>query len=91
MKNAAEEKSPGTSSEQACSCDGGVSCHFAVRRIDLTAEAQQHALGVIARDRRFDDRGRAFRIQTREQHGGFHLRARHRQLVANARQRRRRL
>ena len=58
--------------------------HFAVRRVDAAAEAQQHALGVIARDGRLDHGRRPLRIQTGEQHRRLHLRAGDRQLVADA-------
>ena len=79
MKNAADEKSPGTSSEHASSRCGAVR-RLAVRRVDAAPEAQQHALGVIARDGRLDHGRPTLRVQAGEQHGRFHLRARDRQL-----------
>jgi hypothetical protein len=55
----------------------------AVRRVDRTPESQQHAFGVIARDRWLDDLGCTLRVQTREQHRGLDLCARDRQLISN--------
>ena len=45
---------------------------------DVDAEAAQHALGMVAGDGRFGDPGLAVGVQPGEQHGGLHLRARHR-------------
>ena len=61
--------------------------HHAVACADLATEALQHALGVIARDSRLDHRGLTCRVQTRQQHRGFHLRAGHGHLVADPLQR----
>ena len=83
MKNADDEKSPGTSSEQASRRCGGVKrtspCAASTRQPKL----EQHALGVIARDRRLDHGRLTLRIQTGEQHRRLHLRAGDRQLVAD--------
>ena len=59
---------------------------FAVRRVDAAAEAEQHALGVIARDGRLDHGRLALRVETGEQHRGLDLRAGDGQLVADAAQ-----
>ena len=55
----------------------------------LHAECAEHALGVIARERRLRHVRAAARGETRQQDRGFHLRARHRQTVVNAPQMRR--
>jgi hypothetical protein len=54
MKNAADEKSPGTAMLRRLEPAGGRSV-TTPPRADLAAEALQHAFGVVARDRGLDD------------------------------------
>ena len=54
MKNADEEKSPGHFERARFQALRRRQAHFAVRGVDAATEAQQHALGVIARDGRLD-------------------------------------
>ncbi len=83
-KNAADEMSPGTLDLRALQRCGRVEADDAVAGADRAAEALQHALGVVARDGGLDDGGLALRIESRQQHGGLHLRAGHRHFVADA-------
>jgi len=54
------------------------------RKIDRPAEGGEHALGVVAGRMRLDHLGHAFGIEPGEQQRRLHLRARHRQFVADA-------
>ena len=80
-KNAAEERSDGTTSSRPVSVGRPASVIF--RRLDreVGAELAQRDFGVVARAHRLGDGGLAFGEEAGEQHAGLHLRARHRQVV----------
>ena len=86
-KNAADEKSPGTSISRAAQSLPAFDGDAPVRAQHLHAECAQHALRVIARGRGLDHARAALGAQRGEQHRGLHLRARHRQLVVDGAQR----
>ena len=84
---AAEEGSPGTSMvlglQLMLAFDRDVAAIVLLLHRDPRAEALQHALGVVARGGRLDDRGLARRVEAREQHGGLHLGRGHGQRVGD--------
>ena len=85
MKNAADEKSPGHVDRARLQSRRRLRAHARPSRLaTLAAEAAQHALGVIARERRLDHGRAPSRVEPREQHGGLHLRAGDRQRVVDA-------
>src|SRR6266511_376445 len=63
--------------------DGFPACESFIHNIDLRAQCRQHTLSVIARLRRFLNSRDAVRSQSREEHGGFYLRAGDWHLIVN--------
>ncbi len=90
MKNAAEEKSPGTRMSVPRRADRRRARPWRPARRTLHAEAAEHALGVIAGGRRLGDAGDPACLEAGQQDRGFDLRTRHRQRVVDAVQRSRR-
>ena len=90
---AAEEKSPGTSRSSGAQPPPAARRSAAAAGASTRApRAGEHPLGVVAARRRLDDGRRpAVRVEPGEEHAGLHLRARHRQLVADRRAAYRRL
>ena len=81
MKNAAEEKSPGTSTSLQLDAAHARHRYAPVLAAHVHAGCAQHHLRVVARREPLDHRGVAVGQQSREQHARLHLRARDRQLV----------
>ena len=73
MKNAAEEKSPGTSIGSSARPRGRLQLDSRAVPCDPRAAGAQQALRVVARRRRLDDGRRAAGVQRGEQHARLHL------------------
>ena len=87
MKNAAEEKSPGTSMRVAPSRARPSTVAEQLGTHDGHTESAKHALGMVPRTRRLEHAGLALRLQAREQQGRLDLCARHFESVLRAFQR----
>ena len=67
IKNAADEKSPGTSILHPCRRAGPRMSMLSAPHLHIYAERLQHALAVITGYRGFDDRSGSFRVDAREE------------------------
>ncbi len=84
MNGAAEEKSPGTSISPSDSLSAGHTETFDSRRTTVAPGRLEHALGVVPRGCRLDDRGLTVgRIEPRKEDCGLDLSARDGQDVAD--------
>ena len=84
IRNAAEEKSPGSATVVPCNACGPSSSTQSSAPRSAHAEVAQHALGVIARAHRLLDPGRPAGLQAGEEDRRLHLRARDRERVRDA-------